>query len=233
MTSGKQYLSFGAGVNSVALYLLLKKKGIKFEAVFVNHETDYPETYEYVDYLRKEGFEITEVKPNYEGYSSLYEYCKFRKFLPSIYLRWCTYRFKLQPFWQYIATPCIVHVGISAEEKHRRTQHRKKGVTCRWLLVEEGINRRECKSIIRHSGLKVPRKSGCWLCPFQGKKQLRTLYRDHPRLFNNIVELEKTRGDRHSLKRQPITHYVAYNNKTLTVFQTTNLKQNKKASINE
>lgn len=72
----KEYLSFGGGVNSVALYLLLEQKGVEFEAIFVNHETDYPETYEYVDYLRDQGFKITEIKPNYEGYSKKKDYCK-------------------------------------------------------------------------------------------------------------------------------------------------------------
>jgi len=207
----KEYLSFGGGVNSVALYLLLKQKGREFEAIFVNHETDYPETYEYVDYLRDQGFKITEIKPNYEGYSSLYEYCKYRKFLPSIYLRWCTSRFKLKPIWNFIEKPCIMHIGISAEEKQRILCKQPKGIKGKWLLVEEGITRKECVKMIKDAGLKVPRKSGCWICPFQGKVQLRRLYREHPDLFEKIIELEKIRGNRHTLKELPIQYYVAYN----------------------
>ena len=206
----KEYLSFGGGVNSVALYLLLEQKGIDFEAIFANHKTDYPETYEYINYLRKRGFKITEIKPNYEGYSSLYEYCKFRKFIPSIYLRWCTYRFKLQPIWKFVTKPCIMHIGISADEKQRCNATKRKGIKSKWLLVEEGINRRECIKIIKDSGLKVPIKSGCWLCPFQGKKQLRALYHNHPDLFEKIIELEKIRGNKHTLKKLPIQYYVPY-----------------------
>lgn len=37
MQQMKNYLSFGGGVNSVALYLLMEDMGIEFEAVFVNH----------------------------------------------------------------------------------------------------------------------------------------------------------------------------------------------------
>jgi len=207
----KEYLSFGAGVNSTALYLLLEQMNVKFEAIFVNHETDYPETYEYIDYLRDQGFEITEIKPNYEGYSSLYEYCKFRKFLPSIYLRWCTSRFKLKPIWKFVERPCVMHIGISAEEKHRILCKQPKAITGKWLLVEEGITRRECVRMIKDAGLKVPRKSGCWICPFQGKKQLRRLHREHPDLFDKLIELEKIRGNRHTLKEHPIQYYVAYN----------------------
>ena len=52
----KQYLSFGGGINSTALLLLLTDRGEEFETIFVNHDGDYPETYEYVDYLREHGF---------------------------------------------------------------------------------------------------------------------------------------------------------------------------------
>ena len=48
----KEYLSFGGGVNSTALMLLLLDEGIEFESVFVNHGGDYPETYEYVTCVR-------------------------------------------------------------------------------------------------------------------------------------------------------------------------------------
>lgn len=45
------YLSFGGGVNSTALYLHLLELGQEFEAVYVDHGTDYPETAEYVAYF--------------------------------------------------------------------------------------------------------------------------------------------------------------------------------------
>lgn len=213
----KKYLSFGGGVNSTALLLLLRDEGEKFEPIFVNHGTDWPETYQYIEYLKFHllDFNLTEIKPNYQGYSNLYDYCKAKKFLPSIYLRWCTYRFKLQPLWDYVEKPCIMYIGISAEEKHRILVKQPKGITGKWPLVEKGITRNECIKIIRDSGLEVPVKSGCYICPFQSKKQLRKLYAKHPNLFEKVVELEKIRGNRHTLKEKPITYYVAYNTKKL------------------
>ncbi len=211
----KHYLSFGAGVNSVALYLLLEKMNVPFEAIMVNHETDIPETYEYLDYLRTKDFKITEIKPNVKGFSSLYEYCKSYKFLPSCYLRWCTSKFKTIPFYKWIAKPCVVYIGYSAEETHRFIDRPRKDVTFKYPLVEEGINRSECKRIIERAGLRVPPKSGCWICPFQSKKQLRKLYREHPVLFDKLIELEKIRGNRHTLKELPIQYYVAYNTPAL------------------
>jgi len=49
----KNYLSFGGGVNSVALYLYLLDQKVEFEAVFVDHGTDWPETYDYVEMFKK------------------------------------------------------------------------------------------------------------------------------------------------------------------------------------
>jgi len=208
----RKYLSFGAGVGSTALMLYLIDNQVEFEAVFCNHETDLPETYEYVEYLREQGYEITEIKPNYEGFSSLYEYCKFRKFLPSIYLRWCTYRFKLQPIWRYVEKPCVMFIGISYDERHRATRKykQKQAIKNRYPLIEAGITREGCIQIIKDHGLKVPIKSGCWICPFQSKSQLRWLYSNHRELFDKLVELEKIRGDKHTLKEKPVTYYVPW-----------------------
>jgi len=44
------------------------------------------------------------------------------------------------------------------------------------------------------------------------------LYREHPDLFEKIMELEKIRGGGHTVKEFPIQYYVAYNNHKLTKF---------------
>ena len=82
----KNYLSFGGGVNSVALYLYLLDQKIEFEAVFVDHGTDWPETYKYVD-MFKNKYPLTVLKP--KG-GTLYDYCVEKRMVPAIYSRWCT-----------------------------------------------------------------------------------------------------------------------------------------------
>ncbi len=49
----KKYLSFGGGVNSTALMLYLLDRGEEFEAVYSDHQTDYPDTINYIHYLRE------------------------------------------------------------------------------------------------------------------------------------------------------------------------------------
>ena len=93
----KAYLSHGMGVNSTALMLLLEEWGIEFESVFVDHGGDYPETYEYLDYLQNQGYEITVIKPEVEGCNTILEYCRKYRIIPSFHFRWCTDKFKLRP----------------------------------------------------------------------------------------------------------------------------------------
>ena len=188
----KRYLSFGAGVNSTALMLLLLDEGIEFETVFVDTGAERPETYEYVDYLIKNGFDITIIKPNVEGCNSLYEYCLKYKMTPSKRVRWCTQKFKTKPFYDYIKKPCVVYIGIDYSEIRRlKNQKNKKDIEIKYPLVERKIDRNGCIKIIKEHGLKIPERSGCWLCPFQTKTELINLRINHPDLFKKFVELEK------------------------------------------
>jgi 3'-phosphoadenosine 5'-phosphosulfate sulfotransferase (PAPS reductase)/FAD synthetase len=88
------YLSFGGGVNSTALLIYLKEQGEDFETIFVNHGGDWPETYEYVDYLRDEGYEIKEIIPNEAGCKTIIEYCYHYHIVPGMQRRFCTDHFK-------------------------------------------------------------------------------------------------------------------------------------------
>ena len=97
----KNYLSFGGGVNSSALYLLMQDLGMDFEAVFVDHGGDWPETYEYVDYFIKTGRPITILKPDVQGIDNIVDYCEKYNMLPARFPRWCTVNFKVKPLNKY------------------------------------------------------------------------------------------------------------------------------------
>ena len=106
-----RYLSFGAGVNSTALYLLLEDLGIDFEAVFVDTGTEWPETYDYLEYFQDEGFSFTWLKPLVGGENNLYDYLLKYKIIPSRWRRLCTPKFKTDPFYKYIQYPSTVYIG--------------------------------------------------------------------------------------------------------------------------
>lgn len=183
----KNYLSFGGGVNSVALYLLMQDMGIEFEAVFVDHGGDLPSTYEYLKYFVATGRPVTILKPE-KG--NIYDYAWDHKMVPSMLARWCTRLFKVVPVNQYIEKPCFMHIGIDAGEAKRAKMNVEKGVESRWLLIEQDIDRDGCKEIILKAGLVVPPKSGCWFCPYQRKKQWKELRRNNQDLFCKAQKLE-------------------------------------------
>ena len=220
----KQYLSFGAGINSTALLLLLTDRNDEFEAVFVNHGGDYPETYEYVDYLRNEGFEITEIiPPVYCGCTTIEQYIYKYKFIPAGFGRWCTQHFKVIPFLKYIKPPCTAMLGISYEEKHRAENRQKKSkleenVTYRYPLIDAKMNRDDCIDLIRDHGLDVPKRSTCWFCPFQTKQQIRELYLNYSDLYHRVVEIEDmcSGGGKYFMKSKPLPEIAMAHTPPLT-----------------
>lgn len=182
----KNYLSFGGGVNSVALYLYLLDQKIEFEAVFVDHGTDWPETYEYVDMFKKK-YPLTVLKPK-EG--TLYNYCAEKRMVPAIYPRWCTRQFKISVMFKYYQKPCFQFIGFDFSEAKRARISTEQGVENRYPLIEAEIDRNDCKKIIKSNGLPIPMKSGCYICPYQKVSQWKELRRKHPVLFCKAIQLE-------------------------------------------
>ena len=208
----KKYLSFGGGVNSVAMMLMLLDQKEDFEAIFVDHGTDWPETYEYFDmfqaWLKEHGHKlITVLKPSFlakkgtDPWENLYDYSYFRKMVPSSFRRWCTVEFKLKPIFKYVETPCFMLIGIDFGEIKRAKISTEGGIENRYPLVEYEIDRDECKEIIKKHRLPIPIKSGCYICPFQKKSQWVELRHKHPDLFckaqkleNRNIEYQKCKG---------------------------------------
>lgn len=216
----KSYLSFGGGVNSVAMLLMLHEQKQDFEAVFVNHGTDWPETYEYLEMLQKwlenKGLpKITVIKPFGRGIDNLYDYCWQHKISPLRQFRWCTDEFKVRALHKYCEAPAFMLLGIDAGEAHRAKIVTNKGFENRYPLIEAGINRDGCKEIIEKAGLPIPMKSGCFICPFQKIPQWKQLRRVHPDLFCKADQLEKRCTERKQQEGKKIL-YLASDNAPLS-----------------
>jgi len=217
----RNYLSFGGGVNSVALHLHLLDQGVDFESVFVNHGTDWPETYQYLAgfqwWLKANGHRpITILSPTVAGHSNLYEYCHSNMWVPSHMRRWCTDKFKIRPLNAYFKTPAFVMLGIDASESHRARIAVEKGIEKRYPLIEAEIDRAGCKRIILDHGLPIPMKSGCFICPYQSKGQWIELRTKHSDLFCKARQLEeRNRIERAKRGKAPLT--LSASRKTLDV----------------
>ena len=187
----RNYLSFGGGVNSVAMYLYMLDEGMDFKAVFVDHGADWPETYEYVEMFKKL-YPLTVLKPDVQGHDNLYEYCWHYEMVPSFMRRWCTSKFKVRVMEKYYQPPGFVCIGFDVgEAKRAKIGNTAKGMENRFPLIEAEIDRDGCKALIKGHGLPIPIKSGCYICPFQRVEQWRKLRVKHPDLFCKAQQLEK------------------------------------------
>lgn len=185
-TSLKLQLSYGGGVNSTALLLLMIEAGVDFEAVFINHGGDWPETYEYVEYINQKVYPITTLFPDVQGFHTIYDYFWNYEMVPYRRFRACTDKFKIRPLRKHAAGRLEV-IGIGADEAHRvkgagRAIH---------PLVCLGFTRDDCKSLIKRHGLVIPPRSGCFFCPMQRKGRYKVLKLRHPDLFQQAMALEE------------------------------------------
>jgi hypothetical protein len=195
----KSFINYGGGVNSTAILALICKGEIDYKNQFITFAdtgAEHPDTYDYVSYLNKKlqefSMQIITVKSK-EG--SLYYYCLNKKILPMRNLRWCTDRWKRKPLTEFRDIQLDgeddfkVVIGIDHGEKHR---------AMRWMndehsdfpLIDRKHNRQDCIQIIKEMGWKIPRKSGCWFCPYAKMKDFKELKINNPLLFNKLCELE-------------------------------------------
>jgi 3'-phosphoadenosine 5'-phosphosulfate sulfotransferase (PAPS reductase)/FAD synthetase len=224
----KHFLSFGGGVNSVALYMYMIEKEIEFEAVFSNHGADHPNTYKYMEYfnneLVKRGLKpvtIVEGKVQekiMERPMNLFEYCLEKSVVPSRMLRWCTEKFKILPTNLYINSQleggeneqCYMHLGIAADEEQRAKPPKNPAKYMAnkiftYMFVEDGITRQGNIDIIKKHGLEVPQKSGCYICPYAKKKDFIDLYKHDPCLYEKAKLLEHNVNEkRQSQNKKPL-----------------------------
>lgn len=199
-----KWLSYGAGVNSTALAILLCEMKLTnpdwyepWEIIFADTGCEKQETYKYIEnvfksYLNKHNRELIIVKPT----ETVLERWQRLRVVGSRLHRACTREAKINPIRKYIAwygniSKDIQLVGIDAEESHRVKEHPR---TC-YPLVDENIDRDGCIQIIKDAGLCVPEKSGCWFCPFMRVSEIINLAQNYPDKFQKIVELEKAEAE--------------------------------------
>ena len=199
-------ISFGCGVNSVAMAIYLIDKGWKGPIVFADTGGEHPETYCYLKYFEREylqprGLSVTQISPatHPELYSrerireeiTLERYCLSHHCIPLMAVRWCSVKFKREPLQRWAEANNIGTqlIGIAVDEPRRIREGN-------YPLVYAGITRKGCIEIIAKAGLEIPRKSGCFFCPNQRISQWRELYFDHPELYNRASALEEMASEK-------------------------------------
>ncbi len=205
MTSISEFISYGGGVNSTAALLLLKPKVL----IFADTGGEHPETYRYIEehikpFVASYGGQFTAVRASDFGgkYRRLQDQAFAEHIIPVRVNRWCTDKYKIRPIRAYLKRngllPVLQMIAIDAGEAHRARDSRNDQIRNRFPLLEQrnrsgelGLDREDCIEVIRCAGWPVPRKSGCFFCPFQSKPQWIALKRELPDLFQIAVQLER------------------------------------------
>jgi hypothetical protein len=192
--------------------------------LFADTGAEQPHTYEYLPviqaYLKHHGFPpVTPVRyqmvrqGKHGTYSTIEQNCLVNLTVPSVAFGFqrmaCSDKWKIGPqerwteHWQpAIAAwdaglPVVKAIGYDAgpaDAKRGRdlTSDRK------WLywypLRDLGWDRARCKAEIAAEGLRVPKKSACFLCPAQHPEELEEMVRERPRLAERIEAVEAAAG---------------------------------------
>jgi 3'-phosphoadenosine 5'-phosphosulfate sulfotransferase (PAPS reductase)/FAD synthetase len=121
--------------------------------------------------------------------------------LPNWRMRWCTRVLKIEPFQEYIAqhTPCVVYVGIRADEADREGVDYGDALIQRTFpLVEWGWGLGDVKKFLADRGVSIPERTDCAICFFQTIYEWWKLWQQHPGEFDRAIAFEELTG--HTLR---------------------------------
>jgi hypothetical protein len=194
----KHVLSFGAGLNSTALLIHLVEKEYPLdETIFADTGGETPETYAHLkvteEYLREHNIPLRIVASKH---GTLYDTCNRRKVIPSQVWRWCTRDKKITPIYSHYRTfgvPVVQYLGISYEERDRAKVSGDPLITNSFPLIKNKIDRQGCMDIVMLADFDfpVPKRSGCFFCPFNNIARWIEIYQKHRDLFLQAKKLEE------------------------------------------
>lgn len=122
--------------------------------------------------------------------------------------RKCTSDYKIVPIQQKIKELCGIArgqkectvtqwIGISWDEVQRMKMSRHPWTQMRWPLIEQQINREQCKEWMKLNGYPEPPRSACYYCPFHSDDEWRRLRNEDPDYFQKAIEFDKEIRDKY------------------------------------
>lgn len=197
-------VSYGLGVDSTAMLILLHQHGIRPDAVlFADVGNEKSETYAYLNiiqgWLAEVGFPALDVvryevqKVKFNPYTTLAGNCLANRTLPSIafFRHGCSLKWKGDELDKrtavlfgdraayrlvgYDASPADLRRHSKATVVGQRGTRRRPQDYFLYPLIPQGWRRDECKAQIEAVGLPVPPKSSCTFCSAMKPEEVREL----------------------------------------------------------
>lgn len=219
MASLPTVLSFGGGVNSVALLLRLVRDGRAPDVViFADTGEEHQRTYDYIEryvrpfcaehairfeVVRNSDYDslIERVLVHVQRAGRLFDYYLARRAVPSLRFRDCTYKFKVTPVRRWVKEhlgasrkhPVTMIMGIASEEATRVKDSNRLFVVNQFPLVfDYNMDRSACEAEIAAYGWPSPGKSGCIGCLYSSLREMWELSRKEPDRFARLKHVEAT-----------------------------------------
>jgi hypothetical protein len=214
-------ISYGGGVQSTAMLVLAAQGRLGYDvdaALFANvgDDSEHPATLQYVrevatPWAAERGitvYELRRVMRDGSGRTLMQDLTRDSKTI-NIPVRMtngapgnrnCTHTYKVQVVGKWLKAngasaddPATVCIGISTDEitrvSNKRSMPYERPV---YPLIDLGLDRSACQTLIAEAGLPVPPKSSCYFCPFHRPQMWAEMRRDEPELFWKSAELEAT-----------------------------------------
>ena len=194
----RRILGLSGGKDSAALAIYLKDLGRddQVEYFFCDTGAELREVYDYLD--RLEDYLGKPIERLSSGRDFDHHLKRFNGFLPAPHARWCTRVMKLEPLEAFVGDdPCVSYIGIRADENRQGYISHKPNIRAVYPFIEDGVVRDDVFRILEES-VGVPAyyqwrsRSGCYFCFFQRKDEWIGLAENHPDLFEQAKQYEKT-----------------------------------------
>lgn len=188
-------ISFGAGVQSTALYLMALAGEVDADfAIFADTQDEPVRVYEHLWQMAELGaaagfplYVVTAGRLSDEArrpgsFISVPVFGRNQDGGDAQLRRQCSYQFKLRPMRAFVKANLLAPgqrweclIGISTNELHRAKPSGRKWVVNTYpLLIDKRMNRRDCELYCRERGVYPPR-SACVYCPFRTDDEWRDL----------------------------------------------------------
>lgn len=193
------YIAFSGGVDSTAL-ALLHPEAIP---VFTDTGWEFDAIYHHLDRFEQvTGRAVIRVK---SGEGSLPDYIERQRFMPSHGARFCTRIFKIEAYNRWLADklPATLLIGLRADEPAEERVGNLSdiaGLTIRYPLREQGVNRITCVRICLENDL-LPRREaymargGCKGCFYKRKSEVQAMVVLVPEVIDELQALEESVQD--------------------------------------
>lgn len=202
----KKFISFSGGVESTTMCILYGK-GAK--AIWCDTGAEHDLMYSRIDFVESElkklhGGDFELIRVRNKKYIGLEAYAQYAKYMPSGQQRYCTRLFKIEPIDDFLSEQgeCELMIGFNYDEQGRTGNlELKSNVKYTYPLIENGLDRGDCESILKVYGLhpEFPiymSRGGCRMCFFKTEKEYKALYFFNQPEFEQLIKFEEGLQDK-------------------------------------